>query len=159
MKRILVCLALFTVMLSAQKELSQDSTAVEKPYTDYKRVGTKVMGISEAGLYRITRVDSSGNMYSTEPYYDTDDMADTTLSCTTTWLDVALGNSYEKIQVYNPSTTVVLRIKATKKATGGEMFVFPSTVGVWSVCTDSLRIRTESSTVTALVNMVNRKRY
>ena len=158
MKRILVCLALFTVMLSAQKELSQDSTAVEKPYTDYKRVGTKIMGRSDGELFRIARADSSGNLYTTEPYYDTALMADTTLSLTTSWTTVALGHTYEKFQIYNPSTTVVLRVQFGSTA-GQELFVFPSTVGVWSVSSASIKLRTESSTVTALVNMTSRKRY
>ena len=158
MKRfIITILVLFAFQVYGQKQIDQDSTAIDAAYTAYKRVGTKLLGRAESGLWRILRADSSGNLYVTEPLYDPADMLDTTLAVTTSWKTVPLLKEYEKITIMNTSPTVTLHV-AFGADTSYNLLYPPNLARVWSIVTDTLMIKGTGS-ASIPIDCINRKRY
>jgi hypothetical protein len=157
MKKVLMILVLFSTFAFGQKEIDQDSTSVDGAYTAYKRAGVKMLGRAESGLWRIMRVDSSGNIYVTEPLYDPAVMLDTTLAITTAWDTLELGRTYEKITLINASTTNTAHVGFSPD-TSKNILIPPSIARVWSISTDTLVVKgTESANI--IIDCANRKRY
>ena len=157
MKKILMILVLFSAFAFGQKEVDQDSTVVDSVYTAYKRAGIKILGRAESGLWRLVRVDSTGNLYVTEPLYDPAVMFDTTLAITTAWDTLELGRAYEKITIMNTSTTNTAHVGFSPD-TSKNILIPPNIARVWSICTDTLVIKgTESANI--IIDCANRKRY
>ena len=158
MKKLLTIVLLFAAFqVFGQKQIDQDSTSVDAAYSAYKRVGTKLLGRAESGLWRLARADSSGNLYVTEPYYDPVDMADTTITISTAWDTIPLGKVYEKFLIYNTHATTIARIGFSADPT--YQMLWPANIGnTWSIATDTLVVRGDAAG-TLIINMVNRKRY